>query len=56
MPRRGRNSPSSGRAEVDRGGAEFAKSMGTSLYGTVINNEIHEFIGDLKDLIFHKKQ
>jgi hypothetical protein len=40
--------------EEDRGAKTFFKLMGTSLYGTVISNEIHEFSGDLKRLIFHR--
>lgn len=39
--------------QQDRGGTVFIESMGTSLYGTVINNEIHEFLGDLLRA-FHK--
>ena len=40
----------------DRTADAFFKNEESSLFGTIVNNEIHEFIGDLKDLIFHKKQ
>lgn len=39
--------------QQDRGGVVFVQSFGTSLYGTIINNEIHEFLGDLLHA-FHK--
>jgi len=42
--------------DEDRGAKTFLKLMGTSLYGTIISNEVHEFSGDLKRLIFHRER
>ena len=41
--------------QEDRGAQNFGKLFGASMYGAVINNEVHEFLGDIVHSIFHKK-